>query len=338
MLKGAGMSSHVKLMLLLALMLVVTMIASLHLGLRTYTPAQVLAALGGDDSGTDALVITTLRLPRTLIAVTCGAALGLSGLLMQAATRNPLAEPGLLGVNSGAALAVVIGMTLLGVGSMAGLALAAGIGALLAVAAVFGFASMGDIRFDPTSILLIGVTLAALCGALTQVILLSNETALEVLLFWLSGSFADRDIGLLWIGLPALIAGFAAVLLLARALEALRADDDSAAALGVPVMRVRYCALVIAALLAGAAVAMAGPVIFIGLVAPHIARLLWGDAGYGWLACGTVLVGALIAMIADILARIVLAPAEAPIGALLALVGVPILVTLLRHGAARRRA
>lgn len=332
------MSSPLKLFLALVLALVLAMLASLHLGLRTYLPAQVWAALSGPADGTDALVITTLRVPRMLIAVTCGAALGLSGLLMQVATRNPLAEPGLLGVNSGAALAVVAGLTVLGISSMAGVALAAAIGALLAIGLVFGLSSLGDVRFDPTSILLVGVTLAALCGALTQVILLSNETALETLLFWLSGSFADRDLALLWVGLPTLLIGLAVTLYLAPSLETLRADDDSAAALGVPVMRVRLVALGVAALLAGGSVAMAGPVIFIGLVAPHIARMLWRGSRYGWLAAGTMVTGALIAMLADILARLVVAPAEAPIGTLLALVGVPVLVLLLRRGGARRMA
>ena len=314
------------------------MVASLHLGLRVYMPGQVWGAIGGTATDTDAIVILTLRVPRTLIAVTCGAMLALSGLLMQAATRNPLAEPGLLGINSGAALAVVVGVTMLGVGSMAGVALLAGAGALLAVGAVFGLSALGDVRFDPTSILLVGVTLAALCGAMTQVILLSNEAALETLLFWLSGSFADCDLGLRWIGVPALLAGLAAVLLLAPALEALRADDDSAAALGVRVAQVRFAALAVAALLAGASVAMAGPVIFIGLVAPHIARMLWPGFRYGGLAVVTLLVGAFTAIFADILARIVVAPAEAPIGTLLALVGVPVLVLLLRRGRARRSA
>lgn len=330
------MSSQWKPTLLMILMLAAAMIASLHLGLRTYTPAQVWSALGGPGGGTDALVITSLRVPRTLIAVVCGAALGLSGLLMQAATRNPLAEPGLLGINSGAALAVVTGVTMLGVGSMAGVAAAAGIGALLAVTAVFGLSSLGDVRFDLTSILLIGVTMAALCGALTQVILLSNETALETLLFWLSGGFADRDLALLWIGVPALVVGLGVTLFLARSLEALRADDDSAAALGVPVARIRYATLGVAALLAGASVGMAGPVVFVGLVAPHIARRLCGDQSYIMLASVTALTGALIAVIADILARIVVAPAEAPIGTLLALVGVPVLILLLRRGSASR--
>lgn len=332
------MSIRLNILLMLSAALLITMVASLHLGMRVYTPAQVWAALSGGDTGTDALIIGTLRVPRTLIAVVSGAALGLSGLLMQAASRNPLAEPGLLGVNSGAALAAVIGITLLGVDSLTGLGATAGLGALLAITLVLGLTALGDVRADPTSILLVGVTLAALCGAMVQVILLSNETALETLLFWLAGSFADRDLGLIWIGLPVLLAGLLATLWLAPALDLLRTDDDSAAALGVPVARMRYSAFAVAALLAGGTVAMAGPVIFLGLVTPHIVRRLLPGKSHVWLALGCLLTGALIALVADILARIIVAPAEAPIGTVLAIVGVPVLIGQLRRGGGRRTA
>lgn len=323
-------------LLILSAALLAMMVASLHLGMRIYAPRDVWAALSGRDTGTDALIVTTLRVPRTLIAVVSGAGLGLSGLLMQAASRNPLAEPGLLGVNSGAALSVVIWVTLFGLTGMTAVAISAGLGALLAISLVLGLTALGDVRADPTSILLVGVTLAALFGAMVQVILLSNETALETLLFWLAGSFADRDLRLLWIGLPMLLAGLVATVWLAPALDLLRTDDDSAAALGVPVARIRYAAFAVAALLAGATVAMAGPVIFLGLVTPHIARRLLPGASHAWLAPACVLIGALIALVADILARIIVAPAEAPIGTVLALVGVPVLIAQLRRGDGRR--
>lgn len=332
------MSTRLQILLMLGVALLALMAASLNLGMRVYSPAEVWAALSGRDTGTDALIVTTLRVPRTLIAVVSGAALGLSGLLMQAASRNPLAEPGLLGVNSGAALSVVVWVTLFGLTGMTAIAISAGLGALLAISLVLGLTALGDVRADPTSILLVGVTLAALFGAMVQVILLSNETALETLLFWLAGSFADRDLRLLWIGLPMLLAGLAASLWLAPALDLLRTDDDSAAALGVPVARIRHAAFAVAALLAGATVAMAGPVIFLGLVTPHIARRLAPGAGHGWLALACVLVGAVIALAADILARIIVAPAEAPIGTVLALVGVPVLIVQLRRGDGRRMA
>ncbi|MFD1796437.1 iron ABC transporter permease [Paracoccus aurantiacus] len=324
--------------LALALCVIAAAVISLHVGLRFYGPAQVVHALFGGADDTDALIIRTLRLPRMAVAITCGAALALSGLLMQTATRNPLAEPGLLGVNAGAALAAVIGVTFFGATGLLAVSAIAALGAVVAVAVVFGISMMGDVRFDPASILLAGVTLAALCGALSQVILLSHETAFETLLFWLAGSFADRDIRLVWIGAPVVLLGIVATIRLAPSLDALRADDDTAAALGVPVLTVRVLSLALAALLAGVSVALAGPVIFIGLIAPHLVTRLLPGATHGWLALACPLAGALLALLADMLARIIVAPAEAPMGTVLALVGVPALVILLRRSGARQAA
>jgi iron complex transport system permease protein len=319
-----------RLNLLLLLALGLAMAASLHIGLSLYSPATVLAALrGGTDP--DALIIATLRLPRTLVAVVAGAALGLSGLLMQQATRNPLAEPGLLGVNAGAAFAVTLGITAFGAASLVQIGGLAVLGALAATATVFGIALAAGHAAGPATMLLVGVTVAGILASLTQLMLLVDETALETLLFWLSGGFADRGTDLLAIGLPALLAGLAGALLLAPSLDALRLDDDSARAVGVRVGPVRLGALGLAAVLAGGAVAMAGPVVFLGLVAPHIARRLQGQGAMAGLALTTCLAGALVAVTADIAARLAVAPGEAPVGAVLALVGVPVLVALLRR-------
>jgi iron complex transport system permease protein len=180
-------------------------------------------------------------------------------------------------------------------------------------------------------VLLIGVTVAGAFASLTQLMLLIDETALETLLFWLSGGFADRGTDLLRLGLPALAAGLAGAYLLAPALDALRLDDDSARSVGVRVGGVRLGALGLAAVLAAGAVAMAGPVVFLGLVAPHIARRLPGAGDTAALLVTTGLVGATLAVASDVLARLIVAPGEAPVGAVLALVGVPMLVGLLRR-------
>lgn len=317
----------------LTVLLICAGLASLHIGLNFYTPSSVLAAFSGAQS-TDAIIITTLRVPRTLVGACAGAALGLSGFLVQAATRNPLAEPGLLGINAGAALAVVLAVTGLGTLGLWQIGLAALAGALASTALVFAVAGAAGRAAGPATTLLAGVTIAALLTSLTQVLLLIDETALETLLFWLSGGFADRGLDLLALGGPALAAGLTGGLVLAPALDALRLDDDSAGALGVRVRGVRAGALGLAALLAAAAVAMAGPVVFLGLVAPHLARRLAPRSESAGLVSLTVLTGATLAVLADILARVIVAPGEAPIGAVLALVGVPVLIGLLR----RRRA
>ncbi len=317
--------------------LVLAALASLHLGLRTYPPALVLDALRGwgidGGSGTDAIIIVTLRVPRTLVAICAGAALGLSGFLMQAATRNPLAEPGLLGINAGAAFAVVIGITFLGALGLGGIGALALAGGLAATALVFGIVTAAGRAAGPATTLLAGVTVAATLASLTQVLLLVDETALETMLFWLSGGFADRGLDLLAIGLPALAAGGFGALLLAPSLDALRLDDESAGALGVRVTGVRLASLTLAAILAAGAVAMAGPVGFLGLVAPHLARRLAPISGSAPLIVTTALTGAILAILADIAARLVVAPGEAPVSAVLALVGVPVLILLLRQRA-----
>ncbi|EAQ13294.1 iron complex transport system permease protein [Maritimibacter alkaliphilus HTCC2654] len=317
---------------LLVLVLGLAIGASLHLGLNLYSPAKVLAALGGAE-GTDAIIIRTLRILRTLVAICAGAALGLSGFLVQSATRNPLAEPGLLGINAGAAFCVVLGVTswgTVGLAAMGALALAGGLsttGFLFAVVAAAGRTA------GPGTTLLAGVTLAAMLASLTQVLLLVDETALETMLFWLSGGFADRSLAVLALGLPSLAVGMIGALAISGSLDVLRLDDDSAGALGVHVTGVRMGALALGALLAAGAVAMAGPVVFLGLVAPHLARRIAPRTNSaGWIVV-TVLTGAIIAVLADIVARLIVLPGEAPVGAVLALVGVPILVSLLRRKA-----
>ncbi|WP_319520460.1 iron ABC transporter permease [uncultured Martelella sp.] len=318
-------------LLLLLLTLLIAVIASLHLGVHIYGPATVWSTFAGGGDSTHDIIIRTLRLPRTLNAVLTGAALSLSGLFMQAVTRNPLAEPGLLGVNAGAAFAVTFGLVLFGVLSTAGIGLIAIAGALAAAALVFGLSGALGPEAGPTGILLVGVTVAAMLAALTQLILLLDETALETLLFWLSGGFADRPLPLLWIGGGALIAAVAGAVLLAPSVDALRLDDHSARGIGVNVARTRLVALTLAALLSAGAVAMSGPVTFLGLIAPHIARRLTAQRpGFAALALLTMLTGAIIAVFADILARLIVAPGEAPIGAVLAFVGVPFLIHLLR--------
>jgi len=316
----------------LSLALCVAALFSLHAGLTLYSPATVLSALSGGE-GTDALIVTTLRLPRTLIGLVSGAALGLSGLLMQSVTRNPLAEPGLLGVNAGAALFVTLAVTMLGVSNLGGIGVSAVLGALLATGLVFSIAVSTGGAGNPATTLLAGFTVAALLASFTQTLLLVDESALETLLFWLSGSFADRPLDLLWLGVPVLIFGIGGGFLLATALDVLRLDDASARSVGLNTTAVRLAALVLAAMLAAGAVAMAGPVLFLGLAAPHLARQMAGDRlpSTRQLIVLSLLTGALIAVAADILARVIVAPGEAPMSAVLALIGVPMLIHLLRR-------
>ncbi len=304
------------------------MLASLHLGLRLYSPVEVWSALTTEAVDSTALVIKTLRLPRMLMAPVVGAALGIAGLLLQTTTRNPLASPALLGVNAGAAFAVVIAVSLFGVSAIWPLAMIAAFGALCATALVFALSAAAGGAASPLNTLLAGVTLAALLNSGVQIVLITDESTMEQLIFWLSGGFADRDLSLLTVAAPVIALSAGLAVAISRPLDLLLADDASAAALGVPVMQLRLAALGLAAMLAGAAVTTAGPVAFIGLVAPHMARRL-GGLSHRVLVPMVGLVGAMLALVADIAARFVIYPSEAPVGAVLAFVGVPVLVLLM---------
>jgi iron complex transport system permease protein len=315
--------------LLLAL-LALAWLTSMTLGYRIYTPGQVWTALFAHDGTETATVIAGLRLPRALIAPLAGAALGMAGTMVQTLSRNRIASPDTLGLNAGASLAVVVATIVFGVQSLVGLSLAAAFGALATAIVVFGVAA-GAGGLSPLKIVLVGVTFASLAHAAVEILLTSNEAQLQQLLFWLSGAFVDRPISLFFNGLPVVLVGAAIGFALASSLDAAQADDSTAAGLGVPLAAVRGAAFVAVSLLTGAAVSMAGPVAFVGLVVPHVARRLVGLQHRHQLAAAA-LTGAIYATLADVAARFVIYPVEAPVGAITAVVGaIALLVLLMRR-------
>ncbi|WP_244446244.1 FecCD family ABC transporter permease [Devosia riboflavina] len=316
----------------LILLLALSMLMSLTLGYKIYSLDQVWMALFAHDGSETAVVIAGLRLPRALIAPLAGAALGMAGVMVQTLSRNRIASPDTLGLNAGASLAVVVASIMLGVQSLAGLSLAAAFGAFVTAIVVFGVAASAG-GLSPLKIVLVGVTFASLSHAFVEVLLTSNEAQLQQLLFWLSGAFVDRPIALFYNGLPVVIVGGIIGIGLSRALDALQADDSTAAGLGVPLAAVRGLAFVAVALLTGAAVSMAGPVAFVGLVVPHAARRLVGLRHIHQLPAAA-LFGAVYATLADVAARFVIYPVEAPVGAITAVVGAIVLLVLLMRRAA----
>lgn len=320
--------------IILAALVVVGCLLSLHLGHRMLSPADVWAGLFSDSNAINAVVARGLRLPRMVTAGAVGMSLGLAGLVMQTVMRNALAEPGLLGVNAGAGLSVVTAYAVFGVTSLALLALIAVLGAGVAVSLVFGIAMAAGRGAPPVYFLLAGVTVAALMASVTQIILLTDEVAMEAMLFWLSGGFADRGLDLMAIAaIPMIILAIAA-LAFHRQLDVLQTDDETAQALGLPILAARLGALALAAGLAGLSVSVAGPVAFVGLIAPHIARQIVRPV-HAELAPASMMIGATLALFADVLARLIAAPQEVPAGAVLAIVGVPVLIALLRRGQIR---
>jgi iron complex transport system permease protein len=313
-------------------LLALSMLMSLTLGYKIYSLDQVFGALFAHDASETAVVIAGLRLPRALIAPLTGAALGMAGVMVQTLSRNRIASPDTLGLNGGASLAVVVGSVVFGVQSLAGLSLAAAFGAFITSIIVFCVAASAG-GLSPLKIVLVGVTFASLSHALVEVILTSNEAQLQQLLFWLSGAFVDRPISLFYNGLPVVLVGAVLGIGLSRALDALQADDSTAAGLGVPLAAVRGLAFLAVALLTGAAVSMAGPVAFVGLVVPHAARRLVGLRHIHQLPAAA-LFGAVYTTLADVAARFVIFPVEAPVGAITAVVGAVVLLVLLARRAA----
>ena len=310
-----------------ALVLFLAMAASLAIGSRVLSPAQVWQALTGSGTPIDTEVVVRMRVPRTIAGLVVGCALGLAGAVMQALTRNPLADPGILGVNAGAALGVVSACAATGVSTQARNATAALAGALAASCAVHLLAGRGG-PGSRARLALAGIALTAALSSLTQAVVLADRFAFNEFRHWVSGSLEGvRFSSLAWAGAP-LAVGAVIAALLGPALGALALGDEAAAGLGVRVRVVRTCGLVAVGALAGAATAICGPLGFVGLAVPLIARRLVGSGQSALSALSAVLGGAWV-LIADVMAR-VLVPEEVPVGVVLALIGAPFFVALAR--------
>jgi len=291
--------------------------------------SAVVDALRGVTDSTPAMVVSTLRLPRVALAVLVGAGLGMSGAALQGTMRNPLAEPYLLGVSGGAAVGAVIATTL-GLGATI-VPLAAFLGALVAVGAAFVVARAAGSLGDPRVLLMAGVVVGAFANAAIMVMLANAESnTVRNALWWMMGSVADATWTQIAILLVYVAAGGAALVLLGRQIDILALGEDAAAGLGVDVDRATRNVFVVASLIAAATVAAAGLVGFVGLVVPHIVRAA-GIRHHRSLVLGSAIVGATLVVLADLLGRILRPPAELPLGAVTALVGVPFFLIKLRR-------
>ncbi|WP_411057656.1 FecCD family ABC transporter permease [Streptomyces sp. E11-3] len=302
---------------------------SLALGARSVPLATVVDALFGDADGRDALVVTGLRLPRTAVGLAVGAALGVAGAVAQGITRNPLASPTTLGINAGAGFAVVVAIFTFHLTQPAQYVWFAFAGA--AAAALFAQALArrgGDL--DPVRLALGGTVLQLVLLSWTSAVMLASQRTLDEARFWLAGSLADRTLDVLWPVLPTLVIGLVLALALSPALNALALGDESAQSLGVPVARIRVAGGIAVILLAGSAVAVAGPVAFVGLAAPHLVRPLLGS-DHRLLVPGCLIAGPLLLLAADVLGRLVIRPSELQVGIVSAFLGAPLLALLARR-------
>ena len=313
----------------LAALLGLAAVLSLAVGSRAIAPDTVLRVLFRPDGSDAATIVHDLRIPRTVLAIAVGVALGIAGALMQGHTRNPLADPGLLGVEAGAAFAVVIGIHVFGVTDLTGYAWFSLVGAGLAAAAVF---AIGSTRGgpDPVSLVLAGSAVSALLFALTQVVVLRDIETLDAYRFWAVGSVAGRGTDVLWEVLPFILVGLLLAALSASTLNLLQLGDDVAVSLGLHPVRHKVIGVLGVMMLTGAATAACGPIGFVGLVVPHVARRFAG-VDYRWVIPYSALVGGLLVVVADVLGRVVVRPAELQVGIVMALVGGPVFVHLVRR-------
>lgn len=275
-------------------------------------------------------IVRGYRVPRTALALIAGLALGATGALIQGYTRNPLADSGLLGLNAGAAFLGALSVYLFGFTEPEQYVWFAMTGALVAGVIVFGASSIGGGKAGPLSLVLAGAAVTAFLQAMTQAVVLFDATVLDTYRFWVVGTVAGRDAAVFWQVLPFIAVGALMALAAAPGLNLLGLGDDVARGLGVNVERSRAFGLTAIVLLCGAATAAVGPIAFLGLVVPHIARRFTGP-DHRWLIPYSALIGAVLLLFADTLGRVVTRAGEIQVGVMLAILGAPYFIALVRR-------
>lgn len=311
-------------------LLVAVCALSLFVGSASLGPGEVMSALTGKADPIIHSTVVEMRLPRALLGVLVGAALGVAGALAQALTRNPLADPGILGVNAGAGLAVAVAVAFFGITSISGYVWFAFAGALLSFVLVYTIALRGPHGATPVRLTLIGVALTAVCTGITQSLELVLPRVFDQMRFWGVGSIADRPEGTVAFVAPFIVVGLVVAMLTGRAVNAIALGDDRARALGVPIGLVRGTSALAITVLCGAATAAAGPIAFVGLMIPHAVRLVTGP-DHRWIMAYSVVAAPILLVVADIIGRLVAWPAELRVGIGTAFLGAPVLILLVRR-------
>ena len=329
--RPAGLGRRTLGLILLATALAIVAVASLAVGAKAIPTSSVIESLTSFDSrNTDHFIVRELRMPRTLVGIMVGAALGAAGALMQGLTRNPLADPGLLGINAGAAFAVVCGIWAFGVSSLLEFVWFAFMGAAIASLVVYALGTAGRGGATPVRIALAGAALGILLISLTRAVVLFDQATLDEFRFWAVGSLAGRGHDVAAQMGPFIAAGLLVAFAVARQLNALALGDDMARALGTRVAATRVGTALSITLLCGAAVAAAGPIGFIGLVIPHAVRV-WFGPDQRWLVPASALAGPTLLLACDIVGRVIARPSEVQVGIATAAIGGPAFVILVRR-------
>ncbi len=303
---------------------------SMMVGSRTIAPAEIMHFLvNPDPADPTSQVVWQSRVPRTVLILVAGAGFGVAGGLMQAVTRNPMTDPGILGVNAGASLLVVVGLAFFGLGDISRYMWWSFAGAILTSLAVFVIGNTGPVRGNPIRMTLSGVALGAVLGGFTSAVLLTNPDVLERMRGWSAGTTASQPLDQTMAIVHFIVLGLVIALAGTRALDVLSLGEAAAVAMGASPNRTRLAALVAIALLAGGATAAAGPIGFIGLLAPHLARMIVGPH-QGWIMAYSILIAPAVLGVSDVIGRVITS-GEVPVGVVTAFVGAPLLIFMVRR-------
>ncbi|MCU1517788.1 MAG: Fe(3+)-siderophore transporter permease [Pseudarthrobacter sp.] len=310
--------------------LLLVLVLSLAVGSKNVPVGELWSALTAFNGSPDHVIVQDLRLPRTVMGLLVGIALGLSGALIQALTRNPLADPGILGVNAGAGFAVVLGVAAFGVVSIQQYIWFAFAGAVVTTVAVYVIGSSGRGDASPLRLTLGGVALGAVLGGISSGITLLRPQVFESMRYWGAGTLSNRSWEMVATVAPFLAAGTLLALAMARPLNSIALGEDLARTLGTNIARTRIIVVAAVTLLCGAATAAAGPIGFVGLMVPHVARWIVGP-DQRWIIAYTLVLAPVLLIASDIVGRLILSPAEMQVGIVTAFVGAPVLIWLIRR-------
>jgi len=316
-------------------LLLLCVAASILFGVHSTNWREVVEAFTSFNGSNEHIIVRDVRVPRALIAAFVGGSLGICGVLLQSLTKNPLADAGIFGINAGASLLVVASFVLLGVSSLASFTWIAFLGAAVSCLFVFILGSAGRQGLTPLKITLAGAAITAFCSSLTNGMLIISGRAMEEVLFWMSGSVEGRSLSILLGLLPYMLAAWIVALLIASSVNTLMLGEDVARSLGQKTVLLKLTMGLLIVVLAGSSVAVAGPIGFIGLVIPHIARALVGR-DTRWLVAYSALLGGILLLLADIASRFIAMPREIPIGVMTAIIGVPFFIHAARKGLLRQ--
>lgn len=327
---GKGAALALGLLALLSFVALVV-ILSITVGARPISlPAVWTALTAFDPQSTDHRIIRDLRLPRTVVGLLVGASLGLAGAVLQGATRNPLADPAILGIHAGASLFVVLGITVFGLSQLSAYVWLAFFGAGVTMLAVYAIAAMGREGATPIKLALAGSAMTAALYSIINAILLTSPRTLDEVRFWQVGSLSGRGMDIVVQVAPFLAVGIVLALLCGRLLDGLSMGEDVARSHGQNIGLSRALAGLTAVILAGASTAAAGPIAFVGLTVPHVARAITGP-NYRWILPYSMLLAPILLLGADVIGRIIAPPGEVQVGIVTALIGAPFFIALVRR-------